>query len=391
MRVRQIDTESARDVRKFVWFPFTLYRTCDQWVPPLVSSVKLALNRKRHPFYRHSDAAFFLAEDTQGVVGRIGVFDNRRYNEYKAAAGGHGDPPLYAKVAFFYYFDTVDDVEVVRGLVQAARAWAKDRGLELLMGPKGMLRSDAYGVLVEGFEHMAGMGMPYNYPYYAGLLEAAGLQKEIDYLSGYMVAEDQVPERLFRLAERIKQRSDYWVKSFKTKRELREWIPAVQRVNNEAFTQVWGYYPIDDAEVRMIGEQMLQASDPRMLKLVMAGEDIAGFAFVFPDIAEALKAVNGRLWPVGWVRVLIALRRTRRLLGNGVGLLPEHQGLGASALLYAELHDTLRARGGDYCEFVQAMETNIKSLADMTMLGVRWHKRHRVYRLELAPSDGRAN
>jgi hypothetical protein len=377
MRVRQIDPQDAGDVRKFIQFPFDLYRTCDQWVPPLASSVKLALDRKRHPFYQHSDAAFFVAEGPAGrrsdaVVGRIGVLHNRRYNDYNRA-----------KVGFFYYFDVVEDVEVVRGLMAAAGAWAKQRGLEVLMGPKGMLRADAYGVLIEGFEHVAGMGISYNYPYYAQLLEAVGLVKEVDYLSGHMRAEDQVPDRLFRLAERIKERSGFWVKSFKTKRELREWIPAIQRVNNEAFTQVWGYYPIDEAEVRMIGDQMLLVSDPRMLKLVMAGEEIAGFAFVFPDVAEALKAINGRLWPFGWVRLLIALRRTRRLLGNGVGLLPEYQGLGASALLYAELHDTLRARDADYCEFVQAMETNVKSLGDMNMLGVQWHKRHRVYRLDL--------
>ena len=373
MQVRQIDTRNAGDVRKFIRLPFDLYRGCDEWVPPLVSSVRLALNRERHPFYRHSDAAFILAENNGSVVGRIGVLDNRRYNDYNQT-----------KAAFFYYFDTVEDVEVVQGLVEAAGAWAVARGLEVLMGPKGMLRADAYGVLVEGFEHVAGMGMPYNYPYYARLLEAAGLEKEVDYLSGYMEAGDELPERLFRLVERIKQRSDFWVKSFKNKRELRKWIPAIQRVNNEAFTQVWGYYPIDDAEVRMIGEQMLLVSDPRMMKLVMAGEEIAGFSFVFPDVAEALKAINGRLWPFGWARVLPALRRTKRLLGNGVGLLPQYQGLGAGALLYAELNDTLRARGADYCEFAQAMETNVKSLGDMNMLGVKWHKRYRVHRLDLA-------
>ncbi len=373
MQIRQINTQRAADIRKFVRFPFDLYLSCDQWVPPLVSSVKLALNRERHPFYRHSDAAFFIAESQDGpVTGRIGVMDNRRYNDYNRA-----------KVAFFYYFDAVEDAEVVRGLIEAAGAWARSRGLELLMGPKGMLRADAYGVLIEGFEHLAGMGMPYNYPYYAQLLEGAGLEKEVDYLSGYMSTEDQLPERLFRLVGRIRERGNFWVKSFKSKRELRSWIPALQRVNNEAFTQVWGYYPIDEAEVNMIGDQMFQIADPRMMKLVMQGDDVVGFCFVFPDVAETLRAIKGRMWPFGWARLLIALRRTKRLLGNGVGLLPECQGLGASALLYAELHDTIRARDADVCEFVQAMETNVKSLGDMNMLGVQWYKRHRVYRLDL--------
>ena len=377
MQIREIDTRNSRDVREFVGFPFELYRGCEQWVPPLVSSMKLVLDRKRHPFYRHSDAGFFVAEQDGAaggriVVGRIAVLENRRYNDYRQA-----------KVAFFYYFDTVEDVEVVRGLIEAARAWAAARGLTLLMGPKGMLRSDPYGVLTEGYEYLTGMNMPYNYPYYATLLEAVGMEKEIDYLSGHMVAADEFPERLFRLVERIKQRSGFWVKSFKSKRELRAWIPDIQRVNNEAFTQVWGYYPIDDAEVQMIGDQLLLVSDPRLLKVVMQGDAIAGFAFVFPDVAETLKAINGRLWPFGWARLLVTLRRTKRLLGNGVGLLPKYQGLGASTLLYAELHDTIRQRDAEYCEFVQVMETNINSLGDMNMLGVQWHKRYRVFRLDV--------
>jgi len=369
MRVRRLNPAVRADVRRFVTFPFDLYRGCAQWTPPLVSSVKLAMNRRRHPFYRHSDAAFFLAEAEGEVVGRIAVLENRRYNAYNQS-----------KTAFFYYFDTVEDVEVVRALMDAADAWARDRGLTVLKGPKGMLRSDAYGVLVEGFQHLAGMGLPYNYAYYAPLLEAVGFEKEVDYHSGYMTAEHQLPPRLFELADRIKRRRGFWIKSFSSIRELRGWIPRIQAVNNAAFTEVWGYYPIDEAEVQMIGDQLLAVSDPQLMKVVMKGEEIVGFAFVFPDLAEALQATKGRLWPLGWVRILWTKKHTQRLLGNGIGLLPQYQGLGASAVLYAELNHILRQRGARYLEIVQVLESNIKSLGDMNMLGVRWHKRHRVYR-----------
>ena len=372
MHIREIDTHNRRDVRKFIQLPFELYRDCSEWTPPLVSSVKLTLNRQRHPFYNDSAAAFFLAEEGRSVVGRIAVLDNRRYNNY-----------IQGKVAFFYHFDTIEDVRVVEGLFAAAKAWAGKRGLEVLKGPKGFVRSDAYGVLVEGFEHPASMGIPYNYSYYASLLEQIGGEKEVDYFTGYMVPEDELPQRLFRLAEQIKARRGFWVKNFTTKRELRSWIPRIQEVNNKAFTQVWGYYPIGDAESQMIGQQLLLVSDPRLLKVVMKGDEIAGFAFVFPDVAETLRKVRGRLFPFGWAPILISLRTTDSLLGNGVGLLPQYQGLGANALLYTELHDTIRSRGANYCEFVQAMESNLKSLGDANMLGVHWHKRHRVFRLQV--------
>jgi hypothetical protein len=370
MNIYEVDTERRRDVRKFLHFPLKLYRDCPEWTPPVMPSARMALNRRRHPFYNHSDAAFFLAEEGNEVLGRIAVLDNRRYNAH-----------IQGKVAFFYYFDAVDDLQVFQGLFDTARVWARARGLEVLKGPKGMLRADAYGVLTEGFEFPASMGVPYNYPYYATRLEEIGAEKEVDYYTGYLTTEDELPDRLFRLAERIKERWGFWVKSFSSKRELRAWIPRIQKVNNEAFVDVWGYYPIDRAEIEMIGEQLLLVSDPKLLKVVMKGDEIAGFAFVFPDLAEVLRATRGRLWPFGWIRLLIALKTTPNLLGNGVGLLPKHQGMGASALLYTAIHDTLRSRSVNHIEFVQAMETNIKSLGDMNMLGVHWHKIHRVYRV----------
>ncbi|MCD6285074.1 MAG: hypothetical protein J7M39_04075, partial [Anaerolineae bacterium] len=318
MHIREIDTRNRRDVRKFIQLPFELYRNSPEWTPPLVSSVKLTLDRRRHPFYSDSAAAFFLAEEGESVVGRIAVLDNRRYNNY-----------IQGKVAFFYHFDTIEDGSVVEGLFAAAKAWAGKRGLEVLKGPKGFVRSDAYGVLIEGFEHSASMGIPYNFSYYPSLLERIGAEKEVDYFTGYMIAQDELPERLFRLAEQIKARRGFWVKNFTTKRELRTWIPRIQEVNNRAFTQVWGYYPVDDAEIRMIGQQLLEVSDPRLLKVVMKEDEIAGFAFVFPDVSEALRKVRGRLFPFGWVPALVSLRTTHSLLANEGGLLPKYTAAGA--------------------------------------------------------------
>lgn len=369
--IRIIDPTQRRDVNKFVDFAFTLYAGCEEWSPPLISSIKLAMNRRKHPFYNHSDAAFIIAERGGEVVGRVAVMNNRHYNDYN-----------HSHVAFFYYFDSVDDVAVAQALFDEAEGWATAQGLTTILGPKGMLRADAPGILVEGFEHVAALGMPYNYAYYPQLMTAVGFEKEIDYLSGYMTEEHTLPDRVVRIVDKIKKRSGFWVKSFSSKRELRKWIPAIQRVNNEAFTDVWGYYPIDDAEVQMIGKQLLAVADPRLLKIVMKGDDIAGFAFIFPDITKTLQVIKGRMWPFGWARLMRALKKTQRLSGNGVGLLPEYQGLGATAVLYAEFESAMRQRNATWCEVAQAMETNIKSLGDMNAVGVTWHKRHRVYRRE---------
>jgi hypothetical protein len=380
VQIREIDTASRGDVRRFVNFQFNLYARSDRWSPPLRSAVGQMMDRRRFPFYRRSAAAFFLAERDGLPRARVAVLDNRPYNEYR-----------HSRTAFFTLFDAEDDVEAARCVLDAAADWAARRGLTALVGPKGFLRSDAPGVLVEGFDHEAALGMPYNYEWYPRLLEAAGFVKEVDYLSGYLSQGYRLPERLARIIDRVKERSGLEVRSFRRKHDLKRWIPALQRVNNEAFTGVWGYYPIDDAEARLVARRLLAIADPRLIKIVTKGDEIAGFLFIFPDISAALRRTGGRLWPWGWFTVWRALKTTRRFSGNGVGLVPQYQGSGGSALLYAEITATLTAAGAVHCDIAQALETNVKSLGDMNNLGVIWYKRHRVYRRAITPLHGPAS
>ncbi len=372
MKVKRVDTEKSRDVQQFIELPFRLYQDSSRWVPPLVSGMKTTLDREKHPFYNHSKADFFLVEDAGDAVGRIAVLANRHYNDY------HKE-----RVAFFYYFDAIDDREVSRALFEAAFNWARAEGLDTVIGPKGFLRSDGMGILIEGHEHPGVFGIPYNYPYYASHVESLGFEKEIDYLSGYLAGDYELPERFFELAERVKKRRGFWVKSFSSKQELRGWIPRIQHVNNTAFTQVWGYYPLNDAEAQMIGNQLLTVIDPALIKLVLKEDELAGFILAFPDLSDALKKSRGRLLPWGWLRLMLASRRTRRLVGNGLGLLPKYQGLGANLMLYVELHKTVKERNAEFCNVVQVAENNVKSLGDMAAAGVEWHKRHRIYRHHL--------
>ncbi|MCX6561045.1 MAG: hypothetical protein NTZ26_11120 [Candidatus Aminicenantes bacterium] len=372
--VREIDTENRRDVRRFVDFPFELYHDSRLWSPPLRGDVRRALDRRRYPFYKRSEAAFFLAERDGRTRARIAVLLNRRYNDYT------GKP-----AALFNWFDAEDDAEAARAVIDAAAAWARARGLTTLYGPKGMLRTDCPGILVEGFEYEAALGMTYNYDYYPRLLEGAGLVKEIDYLSGYLSQGYRLPDRLAALVDKIRERTGLRVHTFRSKRELKRWIPALQKINNEAFGHVWGFYPIDADEARTVGRQLLQVADPKLLNVVMKGDEIAGFLFVFRDISAALRATRGRIWPFGWIRIGWALKTSRRMSGNGVGLLPKFQGKGATALLYAEITRTLTAAKAVHCDIALALETNVKSLADMNAIGTTWSKRHRVYRRDLSP------
>ncbi len=370
MQIHRVNTRS--DKRDFVQFPFWLYRDCPQWVPRLRSDVYRAMNRRKFPFYHHSDAGFFIAREQGQTLGRIAVLAHKRYNDH-----------YNAQTAFFYYFDCVNDQAVSQALFDAACTWARNRDLDTIIGPRGMLRSDGLGMLVAGFEYRAAPGMPYNYAYYADLVEAAGFEKEVDYLSGYITGDYDLPERYYKIAERVKERRGYRVKTFQTKRELRQWVPEIQEIYNAASTEIWGYYPLDDAEAKLSGEQLITIASPEMIKVVLKGDKLIGYIFAFPDVSPALQASKGRLWPFGWIRFLHEMKHTRVISGNGMGMLPEYQGLGAIALLYTELMKTVKARKATFSDAAQVAETNMKSMGEMQAANIQWYKTHRIYKLTL--------
>jgi hypothetical protein len=374
MLVRKIDTSRARDVRQFIRFPFDLYEDCAQWVPPLIPEMKLALNRSRYPFYRNSEADYYVVESEGQTLGRIAAIENRPYNAY------HG-----TKVAFFYYLDVVNDVQVSRVLFDAAFEWARARGLDAMYGPNGLLRYDGHGLLVEGFEHRPSLGLAYNYAYYGDLVEDAGFAKSHDYLSGHMARGYDLPERFYDIAERVKERRGYEVRTFTRKSELLALAPALHRIYEEAFVQVWGYYPVEQQEIETLIRRIATIADPRMIKVVLKDEEPIGFIIAYPDITAAVQRTKGRLWPLGWIQLMRERRRTEWVTFNGVGVLPKYQGMGANALLYTELAKTFMTKDSQFLhgDYVQVAETNLPSLGDAIAMQMEWFKRHRVYKRAL--------
>ncbi len=373
MNIQRLDLGSQRDVRRFVEFPFRLYRDEPLWVPPLVHEARAQLDPDRHPFYQHSEAAFFLATMGDESVGRIAVLDNRRFNEY------HDE-----RTVWFYHFDAVEDRAVSRALFDAAFAWARGRGLECIWGPKGFLQADGQGILVEGFEYRPAMGIPYNFAYYADLLRDAGFEKKLDFFSWYIDRQISLPERFLRVADKVKRRRGFRSVHFETKGELRRLIPQVTAIYNESFREVEGYVPLSAAEAEAIGDRILSIADPPLISVLMKEEELIGFVLAYPDLSAALQRCRGRLWPTGWFHLWREFRRTPWLNFNGIGILERYRGLGGNALLYAELFHTLADHPQyQYADLVQVQETNVRSLGEMEAIGVKPYKTHRIYQRPL--------
>jgi hypothetical protein len=370
--IELIDTNNKNQTRKFVDFYYDLYKNCPQWVPPLFIDAYLPLNRQKHPFFSHSDADFFLAVRDGQVVGRICAAENKPFNEYHKT-----------RKAQFYFFDCLNEQEIANALFEVVFSWARERGLDQVVGPKGLSPFDGYGILIDGFEHRQMMTMMnYNFPYYSKLVEDLGFEKEVDFVSCYLPAESfQIPERVERIANRVKERGKLTVKKFKSKRELVKWAARIGETYNKAFINNWEYYPFSQGDIDYAVDNVFMVADHRLIKIIMHEEDIVGFLFAFPDVSAALQRAHGRLLPLGLPDILLEMKRTKTVSGNGMGILPDFQGSGGNALLYYEMGKTmLDFQQFEFVEMTQVAETTKQMRADLKNLNGEEYKNHRVYR-----------
>ena len=371
LTVEKIDTRNKAQVHRFVSIPYRLYAKCKQWVPPLLMDVNTQLNRDKHPFHEHSDADFFIVTRDGRDVGRIAALENKPFNKY------HG-----THKANIYLFECEDDQEAANTLFERVFDWTKSRGLDIVVGPKGFSPFDGYGMLVEGYEYrQMMMMMNYNYPYYNTLMQNLGFKKEVDFVSCYINRTIfQMPERVHSIAKRVEQRGVLKVVKFKSKREMiKNWAPKIARLYNDTFINNWEYYPLTDREIQFAVDNVLVVADHHLIKLITHNETIVGFVFAFPDISAALQRARGRLLPFGLPDMLLELKRTKWLSLNGAGILPEFQGHGGNALLYAEMENTLTDTRFTDAELTQVAETAVQMRRDLVNLGGKPYKNHRVY------------
>jgi len=370
LTVKQVNHQHKQQIRRFVDIPYRLYRNHAQWVPPLRMDVELMLNKQKHPFYEHSDADFFIAARDGRAVGRIAVLVNTRFNAYH-----------HAQQAQFYLFECEDDQEAANALFEQVFAWARARGLNKVVGPKGFGALDGYGLLVEGFEHRQMMTMMnYNYPYYPRLIENLGFHQEVDFISCYLSsAAFNLPDRVHSIADRVQKRGTLQVKRFKDKKELKAWADRIGKAYNAAFVNNWEYYPLTEREIKFILDNILVIADSRLIKIILHDDQVVGFLFGFHDVSAGLRRARGRLFPFGLLNILWELRRTKWVALNGAGILPEFQGRGGNALLYAEMEKTVKDFGFEHADLTQVADTAVQMRSDLVNLGGKLYKTHRVY------------
>jgi hypothetical protein len=365
---------ASRELREFATFPWKVYRGNRHWVPPLIRDTLAMLDRSRHPFHRHGEVEYFLARQREAgphgkageVVGRIAAIVNHLHNEF------HEE-----KTGFFGFYEAMPDPLISAALCQSAAGWLRERGMERMRGPASFSSNEEFGLLVDGFDSAPMVMMPYNPPYYIDHLERQGFTKAKDLLAYYL--EDTVsPERILRLAERLASRSSVKVRFFQKKRFDAE-VEIIRDLYNRAWEKNWGFIPMTDAEIDHMAASLKPVLDPRLILFAELEGKPIGFALALPDMNQALAKANGRLFPLGLIRILLESRRVHRVRVLTLGILPEHRRLGADLLLYALLYSDGVSRGFHAGEFSWILEDNEAMKKPLQALGATVYKTYRVY------------
>ena len=380
MEILRIDLANKKHVRDFIGLSYRIYSGIPEWVPPLEIDARLILNTRRHPFYKYSEAAFFLCYRKDQPVGRLAVLNNKRYNEYN-----------HSKTAFFYLFETENDPDIPQVLFKAGFAWATSLGLTNIIGPKGFTALDGLGMLVKGFEHRPAFGLPYNPSYYPELIEALGFETDSEVASGYLDTKKEFPSKIHEVSAKIQQRRGLHIARYKTRKDLRALIPQLKKLYNGALEGTTGTYPLDDADLETMASQLLWFADPNLVKIVMKTSDSTGledkpvgFLLAYPDLSASLQKIKGKLFPFGWVTLLRDLKHTDWVNINGIGMLDEYRGLGGTAILFSEMYKTIHESGQfKHADLVQIGIDNARMQRELRDLGVDFYKLHRVYKRDL--------
>ncbi|GAB4478981.1 MAG: hypothetical protein Kow00124_24030 [Anaerolineae bacterium] len=371
MNIRTV--ESRADRRRFIEFPYRHYRADPIWVPPLRSEQRAQFDPRKNPMLDHCTYELFLLEDDRGqTIGRISAFID------SLAVQHWGE-----RIGLFGSYECIDDPEASRLLLDTARGWLRERGMEAMRGPWSFA-SQEWGLVVEGFTPPPVILAPYNPPYYNDQLLAFGLQKVKDLLVYYADAAEgyQIPPRYLTLTDKVAERYGVSVRPIEMRR-LEEEVAAVVHVINTSIAPNWGFYPVTDAEARAIARDLRQIIDPEAV-LIAEGPDggAIGFSIPLPDVNVILHGLNGRLLPFGWLKLLTGLPRVRQYRLWALGVLPAYHGKGIDALLYRRTWEVLAPKGARV-EVNYVLEDNVPMNNALRRLGVKDLRRYRVYQMPI--------
>lgn len=368
-----VEVKSENDLKKFIKFPMELYKNNKNYVPPLINDEKNIWNPKENPALAYSDVKQFLAYKDGKIVGRIALMLN--HNEAKE---------LENNKIRFGWFDFIDDEEVSKTLINLAINFAKEKKVNKIEGPMGFTNLDKAGMLVMGFDKLATMIGLYNFPYYPKHLEKLGLVKEKEWVEYEMDFPTVLSEKVRKFSTLIAEKYKLKVLDFKNKKEILPLVEPMFKLLDQTYNTLSTYTPITDEQVKTYKEKYFPFIDKNYIICVEdENHQLVAFAITMPSYSKALQKSQGKLWPFGWWHFLQAGKKNDRANFYLIGIHPEYQRRGVTAIIFKEIFVRFNKMGIKFAETNPELEENKGVQALWQDYNPTNHKRRRTYSLNL--------
>jgi hypothetical protein len=370
--IEEISTK--KELAHFIKLPWQIYKGDPNWVPPLIMERKEFLDRKKNPFFQHADVVFYLAKQNGKTVGRIAGIVN--YNHIKTHQENAG---------FFGFFECVKDNQVAKTLLDSVREWLKSKGMVIMRGPANFSSNDEWGFLLEGFDSPPVIMMPYNPPYYLEFMETYRMDKVKDLYAYYMEEYMHPPERVVKMAESIKKKENIKIRTIDMKDFANE-VRRIKQIYNSAWSKNWGFIPMTDEEFDHLAKSLKQIVDPNLVYIIEVEGKLAGFSLALPDLNQVLIRLNGRLFPLGLLKLLWHTKIRNKINCARIitlGVVPEFQKRGIETVFYVETFNEGTKRGYSRGEMSWILEDNILMNRGLQLLGAKLYKKYRLFEVQI--------
>ncbi|WP_136465310.1 GTP cyclohydrolase [Flagellimonas onchidii] len=365
---------SKADLKKFVKFPFTLYKGSSYWVPPIINDEMESFDPNKNPVFKNAEAKFFLAYKDGKLVGRIAAIINwLEVNEQQL------------KKMRFGWFDFADDLEVSKALLDKVTEIGKSNNLEFMEGPVGFSNLDKVGVLIEGFDHIGTMITWYNHPYYQSHYEHHGFVKEKEYLENKFLAAKADPKLFHKANLLIKKRYGLREMNFTNSNEIMPWVDKMFDLFNDSYSVLSSFVKITDVQKEYFKKKYISFINPEYIKFVVdSNDELVAFAIVMPSFSKALQKAKGKLFPFGVFHLLKAKKQSKDVIFYLIGIRPDFQNKGVTAIIFNEYHNTFTEKGIVNCIRTPELEENTAIRQMWKHFDPVTHKRRRTYRKDLS-------
>jgi hypothetical protein len=372
MDIKIFRAEKPEEIKQFIDFPHLLYKGNPNYVPELYISQKKLFSKKLNPFFKHSDAEFFLAKENDKIVGRIAVINNRKYLELSDERN-----------AFFGFFDVVNNYEVAEILLKTAMNWAKENYFSGMQGPVNFSMNDTCGLLIEGFNSPPSIMMTYQTSYHKEFLERFGFNKKMDLLA-YCIKPDTSDEKVIRLKDALEERlrkRGITIRNLNLKNFSKE-VSMIREIYNSAWEKNWGFVPMTNEEFDFAACDMKSIVDTDFAYIAEHKGKAIGFSLTIPNLNEVfIRMHRGRLFPTGLFKFLYFKNKVRSARILTLGVIKEYRNAGIDACFYARNIETARRKDIRWAEASWILENNELMNRALVNIGGEVYKKYRIYEL----------